>query len=153
MSIARTTGIAPDQGRGTVAEIAKVGIKGGIKAAAAAATFLRRAALGIWVTLLASVTAPAAEFQTHLADDLNIVVVTGEIEPGDDELLPHRGRARYGGRRNTRWSCCRRTVARWARGCTWASSSAEAGLPTFVPEGERCASRLRAGLAGRRARA
>ena len=115
-------------GRHIAARIARTG-----------ATVLRRAALGIWVTLLASIAAPAAEFETHFADDLNIIVVTGEILPDDDELfLAEVERATVNGRHAL--VALSSDGGALGAGMHMGLVIREAGLPTFVPEGERCAS-------------
>ena len=104
-------------------------------------TGLRRTALGLWMGLLAGAGAPvaAAEFQTHLSDDLNIVVVTGEIEPNDDELfLAEVERATLDGQHAM--VVLSSDGGALGAGMHMGLVIREAGLPTFVPEGERCAS-------------
>lgn len=142
MSTARTSGTPTtglnETGPNGIARVAKGAMTG-------AMTFARRAALGVWVTLLASVASPvmspaaAAEFETHFADDLNIVVVTGEIMPDDDELfLAHVESATANGEHAL--IVLSSDGGALGAGMHMGLVIQEAGLPTFVPEGERCAS-------------
>lgn len=136
MSTARTSGTPTtglnQNGPNGIARIAKGAMTG-------AMTFARRAALGVWVTLLASVASPAAEFETHFADDLNIVVVTGEIMPDDDEVfLTEVDRATANGEHAL--VVLSSDGGALGAGMHMGLVIQEAGLPTFVPEGERCAS-------------
>ena len=103
---------------------------------------LRRGALAAWMTLLGAFAAPAseaAEFQTHRGADLNILVVTGEIMPQDDErFLAEVERATLDGEHAL--VVLASDGGALGAGMHMGLVIREAGLPTFVPEGERCAS-------------
>ena len=97
------------------------------------------AVLLLALALLLAPAARAANFDVHEGDDLNIVVVTDEIMPGDDEaFLRAVDRA-------TRDGAPAMVVFASPGGALGAGMHmglivAESGLPTFVPEGEVCAS-------------
>ena len=100
---------------------------------------LRRGFLALWITLLGALAAPAAEFQTHRGDDLNILVVTGEIMPSDDDLfLAEVERATADGQHAL--VVLASDGGALGAGMHMGLVIREAGLATFVPEGERCAS-------------
>ena len=89
--------------------------------------------------MLAATTASAADFQVHRGEDLNVLVVTEEILPGDDEaFLVALTQATANGEGAL-------VVLASPGGALGAGMHiglmiAEAGVPTFVPENEVCAS-------------
>ena len=99
---------------------------------------LSRGAAAIFV-LAAGSAAQAATFEVHRGDDLNVLVVTEEIVPGDDEaFLVALTDATSDGQGAL-------VVLASPGGALGAGMHiglmiAEAGVPTFVPENEVCAS-------------
>ena len=100
---------------------------------------LRFVLMGVCAALLAPIHAVAANFDLHEGDELNVIVVTEEIVPGDDaEFLDVVERSEASGRGTL-------VVLASPGGALGAGMHMglivhEAGLPTFVPEGETCAS-------------
>ena len=84
-------------------------------------------------------TAQAAEFEVHRGDDLNVLVVTEEILPGDDEaFLVALTEATADG--EGALVVLASPGGALGAGMHMGLMIAEAGVPTFVPENEVCAS-------------
>ena len=95
--------------------------------------------VALLVLLLCNSSVRAAAFDVHYGDDLNIVVVTEEILPGDDDAFQRAIKdATHGGRHAM--VVLASPGGALGAGMHMGLMIAEAGLPTFVPEGEVCAS-------------
>ena len=81
----------------------------------------------------------AASFDVHAGDDLNIVVVTDEIMPGDDDRF-HAAVAEATANGENALIVLASPGGALGAGMHMGLIIAESGLPTFVPEGEVCAS-------------
>ena len=95
--------------------------------------------LALLAVVLLIAPARAAKFDVHAGDELNIIVVTDEILPGDDEhFLAAVEEATWEGQ--SALVVLASPGGALGAGMHMGLIIAENGLPTFVPDGEVCAS-------------